>query len=86
MTMLYGHRSSQPTRFVILQPYGSLFFASAPVFEAALPTVEDTSQHAVVILRLRGRTDLGATFLDVLAPLRPRAARHRQQAGHRLRR
>lgn len=51
---------------VILQPYGSLFFASAPVFEAGLPTVKDSSHHAVVILRLRGRADLGTTFLDVL--------------------
>jgi SulP family sulfate permease len=51
---------------LVLQPYGSLFFASAPVFEAALPTIEPTSRHSVVILRLRGRTDLGTTFMDVL--------------------
>ena len=50
----------------MLQPYGSLFFASAPVFEAALPTVEATSRNSVVILRLRGRSDLGGTFMDVL--------------------
>lgn len=52
---------------VVLQPYGSLFFAAAPVFEAALPPVVATSRRSVVILRLRGRSDLGATFMDVLA-------------------
>jgi SulP family sulfate permease len=52
---------------VVLQPYGSLFFASAPVFEAALPRVEDTSRRSVVVLRLRGHSDLGTTFIDVLA-------------------
>ncbi len=50
----------------VLQPYGSLFFAAAPVFEEALPDVEESSTDAVVILRLRGRTDLGSTFMDVL--------------------
>jgi len=50
----------------VLQPYGSLFFAAAPVFEKALPDVEESSTGAVVILRLRGRTDLGSTFMDVL--------------------
>jgi SulP family sulfate permease len=50
----------------VLQPYGSLFFAAAPVFEKALPDVEESSTDAVVILRLRGRTDLGSTFMDVL--------------------
>lgn len=52
---------------VVLQPYGSLFFASAPVFEAALPKVAATSRRSVVILRLRGHVDLGTTFVDVLA-------------------
>ena len=51
---------------VVLHPYGSLFFAAAPTFEAALPAVTDESRHSVVILRLRGRTDLGTTFMDVL--------------------
>jgi len=51
---------------VALQPYGSLFFAAAPVLEAQLPTPADGSRNAVVILRLRGRTDLGTTFMDVL--------------------
>jgi SulP family sulfate permease len=51
---------------IVLQPYGSLFFAAAPVFEELLPAVDETSRHSVVILRLRGRTDLGSTFMDVL--------------------
>ncbi len=51
---------------VVLQPYGSLFFAAAPVFEALLPVVGEASRHSVVILRLRGRSDLGSTFMDVL--------------------
>jgi SulP family sulfate permease len=51
---------------VVLQPYGSLFFAAAPVFEAALPAVGTASAGSVVILRLRGRSDLGTTFMDVL--------------------
>ncbi len=51
---------------VILQPYGSLFFAAAPAFEAALPEPADETANAVVIVRLRGRTDLGTTFMDVL--------------------
>jgi SulP family sulfate permease len=50
----------------VLQPYGSLFFAAAPTFEALLPGVAPGSRHSVVILRLRGRSDLGTTFLDVL--------------------
>jgi len=51
---------------VVLQPYGSLFFAAAPTFESGLPVVGDASRHSVVILRLRGRSDLGTTFMDVL--------------------
>jgi len=55
-----------PDDVVVLQPYGSLFFAAAPVFETLLPAVDDGSRNSVVILRLRGRTDLGTTFMDVL--------------------
>ncbi len=51
---------------VVLQPYGSLFFAAAPTFEAALPKVVEASRDSVVIVRLRGRTELGTTFIDVL--------------------
>jgi len=65
---------------VVLQPYGSLFFAAAPVFESALPAVGPGSRGSVVILRLRGRTDLGTTFMDVLH----RYAVSLRQAGSRL--
>lgn len=51
----------------ILVPYGSLFFAAAPVFNAQLPAVTEGSRHAVVILVLRGETELGSTFLEVIA-------------------
>jgi len=52
---------------VVLQPYGSLFFAAAPVFEDQLPSVTEASTNSVVILRLRGRTNLGSTLTDILA-------------------
>jgi SulP family sulfate permease len=51
---------------IVLQPYGSLFFASAPVFEDELPDVTEASTNSVVILRLRGKSDLGSTFMEVL--------------------
>ena len=51
---------------IVLQPYGSLFFASAPVFEAALPKVTPATNGSVVVLRLRGKEDLGSTFMEVL--------------------
>ena len=65
---------------VVLQPYGSLFFAAAPVFEAALPAVGEASRHSVVILRLRGRSDLGTTFMDVVR----RYALSLQEVGSKL--
>ena len=51
---------------VVLQPYGSLFFAAAPIFAAALPAPTPESRNTVVILRLRERSDIGSTFIDVL--------------------
>lgn len=51
---------------LILQPYGSLFFASAPLLERLLPRVTEASRNSVVILRLRGRPELGATLVGVL--------------------
>ncbi len=68
-----GHvlESDPPVRLpasevIILQPYGSLFFAAAPLFAGALPTATPESRNAVVILRLRERSDIGSTFIDVL--------------------
>lgn len=51
---------------IVLQPYGSVFFASAAVFEELLPVITDDSERSVVILRLRGLEDLGTTFTDAL--------------------
>jgi SulP family sulfate permease len=65
---------------IVLQPYGSLFFAAAPIFLAALPAVGPGSTGSVVILRLRGRTDLGTTFMDALR----RYAESLGDAGNRL--
>ncbi|HWM03381.1 MAG TPA: SulP family inorganic anion transporter [Actinophytocola sp.] len=50
----------------ILDVYGSLFYAGARTLQARLPEVGD-SESPAVILRLRGRTSLGATFFGVLA-------------------
>ena len=51
---------------VSLIPYGSLFFAAAPLFEEQLPDVTAETHNTVVILNLRGYDDLGSTFLTVL--------------------
>jgi SulP family sulfate permease len=53
-------------QIVILRPYGSLFFAAAGTFEAALPTVGEDCRHSVVIISLRGKEDVGSTFINVL--------------------
>lgn len=50
----------------ILSPVGSLFFAGAAEFEEDLPSVEN-SERAVVLLRLRGRDEIGSTFMTVIA-------------------
>lgn len=55
-----------PDEVVVLQPYGSLFFASASVFESTLPDVTAQSRNSVVVVRLRGRTDLGSTLTEIL--------------------
>ena len=65
-------RESEPPTSVpagevlVLQPYGSLFFASAPTFERQLPRVGAESRHAVVIVRLRGTDQVGLAFIEVL--------------------
>jgi sulfate permease, SulP family len=46
--------------------YGSLLFAGARTLQARLPDPAGTVEP-VVVLRLRGRTSLGATFIAVLA-------------------
>ena len=51
---------------VVLQPFGAIFFATASVLLEQMPTVGPTSRNSVVILRIRGSDDAGATFLDIL--------------------
>lgn len=55
-----------PHQVLALQPYGSLFFASAPHFESQLPTVDGRSVRSVVVLRLRGIDQLGFSAIEVL--------------------
>jgi SulP family sulfate permease len=55
-----------PGTVTVLQPYGSLFFASAPTLERQLPRVSESSRNAVVILRLRGVDQIGLTTSDVV--------------------
>ncbi|MEA2027177.1 MAG: SulP family inorganic anion transporter, partial [Chloroflexota bacterium] len=55
-----------PNEVVVIQPYGSLFFAAAATLEEQLPAVTEDSRNAVVILRLRGKEDIGSTLIDVL--------------------
>ena len=55
-----------PDQILILQPYGSLFFASTPKFEAELPGVAKATRNAVVIIRLRGVDQLGLSLIEVL--------------------
>ena len=50
---------------IVVQPYGSLFFASAPVFEAQLPVVDAATTGSVVVVRLRGIDQLGLSLIEV---------------------
>ncbi|HET7563652.1 MAG TPA: SulP family inorganic anion transporter, partial [Gemmatimonadaceae bacterium] len=63
----------------VLDVYGHLFYAGARTLEKRLPRTAD-ARSPVVILRLRGRTTLGATLQDVLT----RYADELQAAGGRL--
>jgi SulP family sulfate permease len=53
-------------RVTLLDVYGHLFFAGARTLERLLPQPQDAANPAVV-LRLRGRTRVGATLVEVLA-------------------
>ena len=50
----------------ILDVYGSLLYAGSRTLQGRLPAPGD-ARSAVVVLRLRGRTSLGATFARVIA-------------------
>jgi SulP family sulfate permease len=53
-------------RATTLDVYGHLFYAGARTLERLLPEARG-AERPVVVLRLRGRRDLGATLIDVLA-------------------
>jgi SulP family sulfate permease len=63
----------------VLDVYGSLFYAGARTLESRLPSPRGATRPAVV-MRLRGRTAIGATLIDVLA----RYAADLEAAGGRL--
>jgi SulP family sulfate permease len=81
-----GRRETEPPatvpsdEVIVIQPYGSLFFASATVFGSKLPEVTPSSTNSVVIIRLRGRTDLGSTLVETL----DRYARSLHAVGSKL--
>ncbi len=56
-----------PGEVVVLQPYGAIFFATASVLRNQMPSITPSTRYSVVILRIRGADDAGATLLDVLA-------------------
>jgi SulP family sulfate permease len=62
-------RSPEPrlrgSTVTVLDVYGHLFYAGARTLEQRLP--RPSERNPVVVLRLRGRTNLGATLVDVLA-------------------
>jgi SulP family sulfate permease len=63
---------------LILDVYGSLFYAGARTLQLRLPD-PGNSQRAEVILRLRGRSTLGSTFLAMISPY---AQRLESLGGH----
>lgn len=64
----------------VLDVYGQLFYAGARTLDGLLPRPHPDIAHPVVVLRLRGRTVIGATLVDVLA----RYAEDLRRAGGRL--
>ncbi len=69
-----------PGTVTVLVPYGSLFYAASPVLEEQLPDLDANTDRAVVILSLRGRDDLGSTFMQLVE----RYASDLRQHGSRL--
>jgi SulP family sulfate permease len=63
----------------VLHVWGNLFFSGAFTLQDRLPEVGD-AQRTVVILRLRGRSQIGSTFLQVLE----RYAKQLQANGGKL--
>jgi sulfate permease, SulP family len=52
-------------KLTVLHVYGSLFFAAAKNMEEMLPAIDDATR-AVVALNLRGKSEIGSTFVTVL--------------------
>jgi sulfate permease, SulP family len=52
-------------RVTVLMIYGSLSFAAAAAMEKALPALDET-RHAVAVLSLRGRPEVGSTLIEVI--------------------
>jgi SulP family sulfate permease len=52
-------------QLTVLHVYGSLFFAAAKSMEEMLPAVDD-AKRAVVAINLRGKSEIGSTFVTVL--------------------
>ncbi len=55
-----------PGSVTVLVPFGSLFYAAAATFEEKLPKADAQTDHAVVIINLHARTDLGSTFMRTI--------------------
>jgi len=55
-----------PNEVIVLQPYGALFFATASTLLEQIPSVVPESRNSVVIIRVRGADDAGATLIDLL--------------------
>lgn len=53
-------------KVTVLDIYGHVFYAGTRKIEAMLPRIEKDARHPVVVLRLRGRTALGATMVGAL--------------------
>ena len=56
----------ESNKVTVLDVYGHLFFAGARTLERLLPRPGE-AENPVVVLRLRGRSTLGATLVEVLA-------------------
>ncbi len=54
-----------PGKVTLLMIYGSVFFAASKVFEKSLPAA-DVADRSVVIIGLRGHTEIGSTFINTL--------------------
>jgi SulP family sulfate permease len=58
-------RDLESETVTVLNIYGSLFFAGAKTLQDLLPGIGN-ARRPVVVLRMRGRTSVGATLIDML--------------------